>query len=94
MTAKRRDERTLPKGVEIVAGLHGIDPLSLTEEMKKAPPIAALTPAQIDAMRVAKGVCRHCGGPVPCHSEFGDQRVGVRHSTRSWTAMRKREETA
>jgi hypothetical protein len=28
--------------------------------------------------RVAAGVCRHCGGAVPCSSEFGDVRVGVR----------------
>jgi len=34
--------------------------------------------ARIDRDRVAAGVCRHCGGPVPCPSMFGDVRVGVR----------------
>lgn len=47
--------------------------------------------AKIDANRVAAGVCRHCGGPVPCWSGFGDQRVGVKHSSRSLKAMRKRD---
>lgn len=55
--------------------------------------VRPMTPADLDRMRVERGVCRHCGGPVPCHSEFGDQRVGVRHSTRSWKAMRQREES-
>ena len=32
----------------------------------------------IDRARVAAGVCRHCGGAVPCPSPFGDVRVGVR----------------
>ncbi|HST17768.1 MAG TPA: hypothetical protein VLK36_08880 [Gaiellaceae bacterium] len=30
-------------------------------------------------MRLAAGVCRHCGGPVPCWSPEGDVRVGVTH---------------
>lgn len=30
------------------------------------------------AKRVASGACRHCGGPVPCPSPFGDASVGVR----------------
>jgi len=33
---------------------------------------------EIDRARVAAGVCRHCGGAVPCPSAFGDVRVGVR----------------
>lgn len=53
-----------------------------------------LTPAEIDRMRTEKGVCRHCGGPVPCYSEFGDQRVGVRHSGRSHAALLKRRNRA
>lgn len=38
--------------------------------------------ARLSAERVARGVCRHCGGPVPCTSEFGDAEVGVRHSSK------------
>jgi hypothetical protein len=32
----------------------------------------------LDRERVRKGVCRHCGGPVPCWSPYGDVAVGVR----------------
>ena len=39
--------------------------------------------ARLDRERVAAGVCRHCGGPVPCWSPYGDVRVGVRHDRRS-----------
>ena len=46
--------------------------------------------AKLSAGRVAAGRCRHCGGPVPCMSYFGDQRVGVRHSDRSYNALRAR----
>ncbi len=42
----------------------------------------------IHAKRVAAGVCRHCGGPVPCYSEFGDQAVGRLHTKRSLAARR------
>jgi hypothetical protein len=28
--------------------------------------------------RAAAGVCRHCAGPIPCPSEFGDVEVGMR----------------
>lgn len=28
--------------------------------------------------RAAAGLCRHCGGGIPCPSEFGDVEVGVR----------------
>jgi len=35
--------------------------------------------ADLAAARKAAGVCRHCGGPVPCWSPYGDVRVGVRH---------------
>lgn len=42
---------------------------------------------KISADRVAAKTCRHCGGDVPCWSYFGDQRVGVRHSDRSYNAM-------
>jgi hypothetical protein len=36
--------------------------------------------------RVARGVCRHCGGPTPCWSMFGDQRPGKRHTDESYAA--------
>lgn len=36
--------------------------------------------AKLDGERVAKGLCRHCGGPVPCSSWFGDSAPGVRKS--------------
>jgi hypothetical protein len=44
----------------------------------------------LNAQRTAAGVCRHCGGPLPCWSSFGDQRVGVRHSNRTYEAMLRR----
>jgi hypothetical protein len=44
---------------------------------------------QLNTEREVAGVCRHCGGSVPCFSEFGDQRVGVRHSSRSHAAMKR-----
>jgi hypothetical protein len=34
---------------------------------------------QLDRERVKQGVCRHCGGPVPCWSPYGDAGVGVRY---------------
>ena len=33
--------------------------------------------------RVHKGVCRHCGGPIPCYSELGDREVGKTHTAAS-----------
>lgn len=39
--------------------------------------------ARIKVERKAAGVCRHCGGPVPCSSLWGDVRVGVRRSARA-----------
>ena len=37
----------------------------------------------LDAERKAAGLCRHCGGKVPCWSkDFGDVRPGVRHPQR------------
>jgi len=36
---------------------------------------------RINASRQARGVCRHCGGAVPCWSDmFGDVEVGTRWS--------------
>lgn len=34
--------------------------------------------ARVNREREAAGVCRHCGGPVPCWSPFGDKAVGRR----------------
>jgi hypothetical protein len=56
---------------------------------RKEPPEMRIL-RELDAQRVAAGVCRHCGGPVPCWSEHGDQRVGVRHSEITHRAMRRR----
>lgn len=39
--------------------------------------------ARIDAKRMKAGLCRHCGGPVPCYSPFGDVEVGRRHGERA-----------
>jgi len=47
---------------------------------------------ELDKQRVKQGVCRHCGGPVPCWSYFGDQRVGKRHTQNSHAKMQ--DETA
>jgi hypothetical protein len=44
---------------------------------------------KMDADRVARGVCRHCGGEVPCYSPWGDVAVGKR---RPWTFSGKGDE--
>lgn len=36
---------------------------------------------ELEASRLARGVCRHCGGPVPCWSPFGDVEPGVGRGT-------------
>jgi hypothetical protein len=36
----------------------------------------AIERAQLDAARVAAGLCRHCGGKLPCWSMFGDYLPG------------------
>ena len=46
---------------------------------------------QLDAKRVAAVACRHCGGRLPCWSEYGDVAVGRRHSRQSWKRTRERE---
>lgn len=33
-----------------------------------------------EVQRVAAKQCRHCGGSIPCWSDFGDQTVGKRKS--------------
>lgn len=43
----------------------------------------------IHALRVAMGVCRHCGSEVPCWSEFGDRAVGKKHTKASFAKRRK-----
>jgi hypothetical protein len=45
--------------------------------------------ARLRLEREELGVCRHCGGAVPCSSEFGDQSVGVRHSSASLRRVRR-----
>lgn len=42
----------------------------------------------IDARRVRLGVCRHCGGPVPCWSRMGDAAVGRQHTVATWRHQR------
>lgn len=37
---------------------------------------------RIEADRAAAGRCRHCAGPVPCPSMFGDHAVGKRRRVR------------
>lgn len=39
---------------------------------------------RINRGRVADGLCRHCGGPCPCWSRFGDVSPGVQHTETSW----------
>lgn len=36
-------------------------------------------PEAIDLVRAARGVCRHCEGPLPCWSEWGDKAPGKRN---------------
>lgn len=38
--------------------------------------------------RVKAGLCRHCGGPVPCWSAFGDVAPGVRKANGGREGMR------
>ena len=42
---------------------------------------------RINKERVAHGLCRHCGGRVPCWSEFGDVAAGVQHTRRSMPSV-------
>lgn len=35
---------------------------------------------ELHAERQAAGTCRHCGGPVPCWSPFGDEAPGRRRA--------------
>jgi hypothetical protein len=42
----------------------------------------------IDAKRIAAGKCRHCGGPLPCWSAFGDRSVGRFHTDASLRKVR------
>jgi hypothetical protein len=51
----------------------------LMKQLKNAKAQTAVK--QIARDRAARGVCRHCGGPVPCWSAFGDEAVGKR---RGW----------
>lgn len=48
---------------------------------------------KIDADRIAAGVCRHCGGSIPCWSNFGDHAIGVRH-TRQTLIIKARADLA
>ena len=50
--------------------------------------------ARLDAARVERGECRHCGGPVPCSSSWGDIRVGVRRPWHTTEAARMLAEVA
>lgn len=42
----------------------------------------------LEERRTAAGLCRHCGGAVPCWSEFGDHAPGQRHTRRTLKAAR------
>lgn len=42
----------------------------------------------MDCQREAAGQCRHCGGPVPCFSVFGDVAPGKRHPFRAVPGLR------
>ena len=48
--------------------------MNLTRAQKASSALATLDRKRIDA-----GLCRHCGGKLPCWSPFGDVRPGVRH---------------
>jgi len=50
--------------------------------------------ARLDAGRVARGECRHCGGPVPCSSSWGDIRVGVRRPWHTTEAAKRLQAAA
>ena len=45
---------------------------------------------RINRMRTEAGVCRHCGGPVPCWSPFGDSAVGVQATQAAGSRKRRR----
>lgn len=55
------------------AWLEAHDPAWVAAEQNRA------SLAKIAEDRVARGRCRHCGGPVPCWSPYGDSAAGVRH---------------
>ena len=47
---------------------------------------------RVHQQRVADGVCRHCGGGLPCWSFFGDATPGVQHTTATFRkSSRERE---
>ena len=43
--------------------------------------------ARIEAERMAAGLCRHCGGLLPCWSQFGDRGLGKRHTRKSLASL-------
>lgn len=45
--------------------------------------------AEIDRLRISKSLCRHCGGPTPCWSSFGDREPGKRHTRKSFAQAKQ-----
>ena len=58
-------------------------------EKAESQPIAPKSIEEIQASRREQGLCRHCGGPIPCWSYFGDRKVGVLHTGASWRKARR-----
>lgn len=48
---------------------------------------------EIDRKRVSAGLCRHCGGPIPCRSMSGDYKLGRRHTPATMSACADAERT-
>jgi len=46
-------------------------------KMSRTARLAEREALRIERRRVKAGLCRHCGGPLPCWSVYGDCRPGV-----------------
>jgi len=55
-----------------------IAPFAIPHALKQPTTCAMLE--ELYRERLGAGVCRHCGGPVPCWSPDGDVVVGVKHA--------------
>jgi len=59
------------------------------EQRAAANALVAAAMRRLDRARLARGVCRHCGGAVPCWSDmFGDVEVGKR-----WSQLTEKQRT-
>lgn len=43
---------------------------------------------ELERKRAEAGHCRHCDGPLPCWSEYGDHAPGKRHTPSTFARAR------